>query len=341
MSSTLQFALIAAFCLLAIWLIGDILMVLFASTLVAVILCGLTRKFQKFIPLPYWLALTCVVVLLMVALSSLIWFSGPEIGEQAIRLRTALTTQAAHLRETLHTSPLGNMLLNHLPRSLGGNRIEHGNEGMMGIRLAGSMSGIISSAFGTLGTLAVILMAGLYFALSPSTYTNGILRLVSKPYRMEARKYLEASGKTLWAWTAGQSLDMLVVGIFSAMGLWFLNVPLAFALGVVAGLANFIPYIGAIIGAIPAVIIGLSQSTQEGIFVLLLYMVIQFVEGNILAPIIQRHAVHMPPGITILSQTIFGTILGIPGLILATPLTALFLAVGDKATPPLTEEEKL
>jgi len=64
---------------------------------------------------------------------------------------------------------------------------------------------------------------------------------------------------------------------------------------------------------------------------------IQFFEGNVLAPFIQRRAVHMPPALAILSQTVFGSILGIPGLILASPITAALLAMGDKATAPLED----
>ena len=69
-----------------------------------------------------------------------------------------------------------------------------------------------------------------------------------------------------------------------------------------------------------------------------LYCTIQFLEGNVLAPLIQRRAVKMPPALAILSQTLFGTILGIPGLILASPLTAALLSIGDKATKPLSSK---
>ena len=168
-----------------------------------------------------------------------------------------------------------------------------------------------------------------------------MLRLVPHEYRKTSRDLLLTAGRTLWAWTAGQALDMTVVGLLSFIGLWCIGVPLALALGVVAGLANFIPYIGAFVGAVPAVLIGLSQGTREGVMVLGLYTAIQFFEGNVMAPLIQRHAVQMPPGLTILSQTIFGTILGIPGLILASPLTAALLATADRATPKLKDDERV
>jgi predicted PurR-regulated permease PerM len=337
----LQMTVLLTAMVLAIWLIGDVLMVVFAATLMAVILHNLAAMVERRTRLPYWMALSAVVVVLLVAIGGLGWSSGPAIAEQATRLRVALSTQAHSLRDQMNASTMGRTVLDYLPQSLGGNQAGGGGDSGMGTRIAGSMTGVLSSAFGAVGTLAVILIAGLYFALSPSLYVNGLLRLIPPAHRPAARTLLLVAGRTLWAWTAGQALDMLVVGFLSAMGLWFIGVPLALALGVVAGLANFIPYIGAFVGAVPAILLALSQGTREGLLVLALYAAIQFFEGNVMAPLIQRHAVQMPPGLTILSQTVFGTILGLPGLILASPLTAALLAVMDKATPPLGDEDRV
>ncbi|MGY6769678.1 AI-2E family transporter [Komagataeibacter xylinus] len=335
----LRLTLIVTIVVMLIWVVGDVLMVIFAATLVAVILHNLAALVERRTRMPYWLALSTVVVVLIGALTGLIWSSGPEISEQAVKLRTALSEQAHNLRDSMGHSSTGRMILDNLPTTLGGNEQTSGNAGFGSI--AGSMTGFVSSAFGAAGTLAVILIAGLYFAISPEIYVNGMLRLIPHPYRKTSRKLLLTAGRTLWAWTAGQALDMTVVGLLSFIGLWCIGVPLALALGVVAGMANFIPYIGAFVGAIPAVLIGLSQGTREGVMVLGLYAAIQFFEGNVMAPLIQRHAVKMPPGLTILSQTIFGTILGIPGLILASPLTAALLATMDKATPKLDDDERV
>jgi predicted PurR-regulated permease PerM len=130
-----------------------------------------------------------------------------------------------------------------------------------------------------------------------------------------------------------------VVGLVSGLGLWLIGVPLALALGVVAGLLNFVPYIGAIMGAVPAVIIAFSLGATAGVETIALYAVIQGFEGNVMAPMIQKRAVDLPPGLTILSQTAFGVIFGVPGLVFATPLTAALLAVMTKATVPLTPGE--
>jgi len=332
----LRFTLIITVVVLAVWLIGDVLMVVFASTLFAVILHGLARLLRDKARMPYQLAVGLVALLILVAIAALFFFSGPQIGDQFVKLKQALITQYGQVRDQMGTSAWGQFALDHLPKSLGGNEQSSGPS--LGAGIANSVTGLLSSAFGLLGTIAVILIAGLYFAMSPAIYVDGMLRLVPESHRPMARNLMLTAGATLWSWTMGQAFDMLVVGLASGIGLACLGVPLAMALGVVAGLCNFIPYIGAILGAIPAVLIALSQGTRTGLMVAGLYCVIQFLEGNVLAPFIQRHAVHMPPALAILSQTVFGTILGVPGLILASPLTAALLSIGDHATAPLEEE---
>ncbi|AOX19373.1 AI-2E family transporter [Kozakia baliensis] len=332
----LRFALIATFIIIAIWLLGDVLVVVFSATLFAVILHGLARKISDRTPLPYRLSVGVVALIIIAAIALLIYFSGPQIGDQFVKLKQALITQYGDIRERMSASTWGQFALDHLPQSLGGNE-QNTSSTNLGAGLANSVTGILSSAFGLLGTIAVVLIAGLYFAMSPAMYVDGLLRLVPEAHRGIFRKLLLAAGATLWSWTVGQAFDMLAVGIASGIGLAIIGVPLALALGVVAGLCNFIPYIGAIMGAVPAVLIALSQGTRAALTVAGLYCVIQFLEGNVLAPFIQRHAVHMPPALAILSQTVFGSILGVPGLILASPLTAALLTMGDKATAPLAD----
>ncbi|ATI12814.1 MULTISPECIES: AI-2E family transporter [Acetobacter] len=329
---------------LVVWLMGDVLMVVFASVLCAVVLHGLSKILVRHLRLPYGWALSAVICGLIGSAVFLVWNSGPAMISEALRLQDALRQQETALRSTLQSTPTGQMILNYLPASLGGHQAGGGDTSSLaslGSRIAGSMTGILGSAFGAIGTLLVVLIAGLYFAMSPAVYANGFLRLVPVSKRPKVRDLLLRAGQTLWAWVAGQSLDMLVVGTLSGLGLWFIGVPLALALGVLAGLCNFIPYIGAIMGAVPALLLALSLGTRETIMVAVLYSVIQFLEGNVLAPVIQRHAVQMPPALTVLSQTLFGAILGFPGLIFASPLTAVLMATLDGLTPKLDEKDQI
>lgn len=339
--AVLRLALVATFVLLAVWQLKDVLTVVFAASLMAVILHGVAKLLQRFTRMPFWLSLTLVVLALLGLLAAFASVAGPGLADQTVKLKQALSDQGHSLHDRLAGTRWGGAVLNQLPTALGGNQKGSIGGGSIGKEMFGSVAGILGSVFGLFGTLLVILVAGLYLAASPETYANGALRLVARPHRTRARTLLSAAGNALWAWSAGQALDMLVVGILSGLGLWALGVPLALVLGVVAGLCNFVPYIGAAIGAIPAIIIAFSVGSATGLETCALYAVIQGFEGNVMAPLIQNRAVHLPPGLTILSQTAFGAILGVPGLIFATPLTAAILAVMTKATTELSPEEKI
>ncbi len=336
----LRLVVAATAVILAVWLLSDVLTVVFAAALLAVILHGVANLLHRFTRMPYWAALTIVAVGILVLLGGLIALAGPGLSDQASKLREALGTQAHGLHDRLSQSQWGRLALQQVPQSLGGDKAGGGTPNVPS-GFAGSVAGFLGSAFGLFGSLAVVVIAGLYLAAAPGTYVNGALRLVPAPHRAKARELFVAAGEALWSWSAGQALDMLVVGILSGVGLWLIGVPLAFVLGVVAGLFNFVPYIGAIVGAIPAVLIAFSVGSTPGLETVALYLVIQGFEGNVMAPIIQKQAAHLPPGLTILSQTAFGTILGVAGLIFATPLTAALLAVMTKATTPVDDSEKV
>lgn len=159
---------------------------------------------------------------------------------------------------------------------------------------------------------------------------DGLLGLLSRKHRAPVRRVVEHVGNTLWGWLLGQFLDMLVVGVLCGTGLFLLGIPLAFILALIAGLLNFIPYIGAIAGAVPSVLIALSVGGREALFVGLLYLTVQTFEGNVTAPLIQKRTIDLPSALTILSQTAFGVIFGLLGVVLAIPLAAaLFAAVQE------------
>lgn len=106
--------------------------------------------------------------------------------------------------------------------------------------------------------------------------------------------------------------------------------PLALILGIIAALLTFIPNIGPILSAIPAILLGLVENTTLAIHIALLYTVIQLVESYIITPLIQRKTVSLPPGLTLGAQVILGVLFGMLGLALATPLTAAALVIAKR-----------
>ena len=123
---------------------------------------------------------------------------------------------------------------------------------------------------------------------------------------------------------------MTIVGVLSGLGLWLFGVPLALTLGLLAGLLTFIPYVGAIVSAIPAILMALLIDFSHAVYIVLLYVGIHIVEGYILSPLIQERTVYIPPMLMLSALTALTIILGIPGLIIATPLTAIVLVLIKK-----------
>lgn len=145
---------------------GPVLMVVCASALVAVVLHGAAQWITHLLRLPEWLSVIVLVMVIAGALTLLVHISGPDIMVQASHLRTALETQIRTLRDTLNNDALGHLVMDHIPQSMGGNQTGPGARSL-GADFAGSMTNVLTSTFGSVGTLIVIVIAGIYFALSP------------------------------------------------------------------------------------------------------------------------------------------------------------------------------
>jgi len=199
------------------------------------------------------------------------------------------------------------------------------------------VGGAFSSLLGWITNFIIILFIGLYGAIEPGVYRRGFLHLVPKARRERAAEVMSEVHETLQWWLIGKFFGMAVVGVFTTLGLWLLGIPLASILGLIAALFTFIPNIGPILAAIPAVLLGLTVSPEQALYVGLLYIGIQAVESYLLTPIVQRKMINLPPGLTLSAQVLLGVSLGGLGVALATPLIAALLV----ATKMLYVEDAL
>jgi predicted PurR-regulated permease PerM len=316
-ASVLRWSAAAAGTALVIWLLGDVLLVVFAAALLALGLRGLAERMARASGISVGAAFAVVVVTLVAVLGLGAWLAGPRLASEASQLQDQMLRQMAALRSWLDVSPWARWLSQQLPADLGGT----GQPANLVPRISGTIAGALWSAIGLLGTVVLVIAAALYFAAAPAPYVNGPLHLVAQRYRLRTRQVIATVAGTLQSWLAGQLLDMCVVGVAIGGGLGLLGVPLPFILGATAALLNFVPYIGA-----------LSQSPQQALLVGALFLVVQTLEGNILSPLIQRQAVHLPPAATLLAQTALGALFGVPGIIFATPAAAAILAALREVT---------
>lgn len=193
---------------------------------------------------------------------------------------------------------------------------------------ASQISTLLTSVFGAVAYALLVIAGGIYFAAQPELYRAGILHLFPKSKRPLMAAALNDTVEAIKLWLLGTLFSMGLIGVVTGLGLWLLGVPSPLALGLLAGLLEFVPTIGPIAAAVPAILIAFTQSTELALWTLGLFVVIQQLEGNIIQPMVQKYAVDLPPALLLFSVVAGGYLFGIVGILFAAPLTvAAFVLV--------------
>jgi predicted PurR-regulated permease PerM len=180
----------------------------------------------------------------------------------------------------------------------------------------------LSSTLEALGGILLITFIAIYFGIDPGTYRRGILHLVPIHGRRRADEVMTAIGNSLRRWLMVQFVAMVVIGVAVSVGLTLLGVEAAISLGIIAGVLEFVPTIGPILAALPAIAMGFLVSPQKALAVALVFTLLQQLEGNLLIPVLMKHGMELPPLLTILGQAALAVLFGFLGLVIAVPLLA-------------------
>lgn len=300
--------------LLAIHSWSNVLLLGFAAILLSIGLRGGARQLHRRLGLNMKLGVIATAAAVFAVIAAVVMSIGPALSQQFNELLSGLPSAWRQVDIWLENSQIGAFVERNLENSSASSATS---------RLPSVFSyltGTISTVFGGLANIVLMLTMAVFLALDSESYRDGFLRLIPIGYRDRMRDILAECGRCLGNWMAGQALDMLIVALLTGTGLWLLGMPLAMVLGLIAGLTNMIPFIGPFMSAIPAVMFALTQGVDMAIYVALLFLAIQQVEGNILLPMIQKYAAHLPPVLTVLAIVAAGSIFGLLGVILASPM---------------------
>ncbi|MFN3592591.1 MAG: AI-2E family transporter [Thermaurantiacus sp.] len=311
-SFALIFFGIGALFLLA-WQVRHVLLLLFGAIVIAVVLRSIASPFRDRLRFPDWAALIASVLTVAGVLGIAGWLVGSEVSAQVAVLADQLPAAWEDLQRRFSGTLVGDM--------------------MEALRAQADGAGIVSSLgrMGwSLGTavidIVIVIVAGIFLAASPQSYRTGLLKMVPRERREMAADTIEASGRALGLWLRGQLIQMVLIGTLTGIGLAIIGVPSALTLGIFAGLLEFVPFIGPIVASIPALLLAATQGMDTFLWTLGLYLVIQQIEGNLIQPLVQRHAVKIPPVILLFAILLAAPLFGLPGVLLAAPL-AVFVFV--------------
>lgn len=182
-----------------------------------------------------------------------------------------------------------------------------------------------SSTLAAIGGTILIIFMTLFIAIDPKLYQRGLMHLLPHRHRERMEAVLSKVGMTLRRWLVTQLIAMVVIGLVTGLAMWALGIRGAIALGVIAGLLEFIPFVGPIASAVPAIAMGLLDSPEKAIYVAIAFTVIQQSEGHVLIPLLMKDSLNLPPVLTILSQAVMATVFGFLGLLVAVPVLAMVM----------------
>ncbi len=305
---------------LSVYFLGqliEVLLVIFAAVLLAVAITGVRCIIQHRTPLSAGWSLVAtyfLIAILMTAASAVIW---PQLSEQIPKFTEQVPRAIEQLGNMISGTPWLEEVVSGPPDN------DAGDSQGSGLDLPGHALGAFSSALGAIVSFSLIVLIGIYFTLSPAAYVHNLLILIPRAQRKRAEEVMRAQTKSLRFWLLGRLASMVFVGVFAGVGLWLLGVPMAFTLGLIAGVATFIPYIGPILGAIPALMVALLEGPMVVLYVAILYFLVETAESSFIYPLATQKAVHLAPAYTVIIQLAGGGVAGVPGVILATPLAVI------------------
>jgi predicted PurR-regulated permease PerM len=303
---------------LALWRLSDVLLLAFGSILLALVLRGLAGIISDRTRIPEGLAVAAVVFVLTSAFAAFAWLFGSQIATQFELLAVDLPQGISQIVSDLRSTQWGAWIFL---------RAQEVNLTSATTQITGYVTVVFGSIARTAGYLAVLLFASIYLAAQPDRYFQGILRLVPQKRRERVEVIFRLTGRTLQRWLVGQSFTMALVGLLTGLGLWGLGVPAPLALGLLAGLFAFIPYVGPVLSSVPGILMAATHGPLPAFYAALLYAGVHFVEGNLITPIIQAEVVELPPILTLFATLVFGLLLGPIGVLLAAPLTVVILVI--------------
>jgi predicted PurR-regulated permease PerM len=296
------------------WLAGDVLLLFFAGILVAIFIDGIARWLRQRIRMSHGLSIAVVLVALTLLFGVIALTSAPDIADQVAQLGQELPRAIDNLHRQLGgKSRWAKSILDQLPTSY--------DLQAPGVGLVRKATGALNTTVAVLARMIVIGFIGLFLALHPDMYRRGFLQLIPISRRKRAAEVMDATGAMLRGWLVGKVLSAVAIGVATWTGLQLMGIPLALILSVLAALLSFIPNFGPILAMVPAMLLGLMQSSSVMLYVGLLYIVIQIVETYLLTPWLAHRTANLPPALTIVTQILLGVLFGGMGVIMAAPVT--------------------
>jgi predicted PurR-regulated permease PerM len=303
-----------------LWIARSIFIVTFLGVLLGLAMARAVDTLER-IKIRRGLGAPLVLLVFLGVFAGIFALIGPSIREQTQELTKELPKAMQSIEAAVNRTPMKTLVAPQ-PQQHGG----------LSERVARELRGatkflfpIVSSFLGALGGLVIVLFIAMYIAATPGLYRKGILHLMPHHVRGRGEEWLSTLRDTLRQWLVARVIAIVLIGAITGGALALLGVKGAAALGVLAGLLEFVPFFGPVVSAIPAIGVALVDSPQKALSVVILYLIVQQLEGNVITPLLLEKRLDIPPVMTVVAVAALGTVFGVLGMLIAEPLLAVVL----------------
>jgi predicted PurR-regulated permease PerM len=295
-----------------IWYLSGVVLIAFGAVILAMLVRLGAQPFIRWLSAPEPLALCISGLFILLVIGGAAYLFGSRITHEfhdvLLRAESASTT----IQGWLKNSDFGNFLISHAAGS--------------DVSVTGILSGFLKLSTNFLEALVIMVISAAYLAAQPRVYRDGLIWLFPPRAHAHVAAIIDGVGEALRLWLLGQLFEMVLIGVLSTFAVWIIGVPSSFALGLIAGVGEFIPYLGPLLAAIPALLVAITKSPEATLWTALAYLVIHQVESNLVAPLVQRRMVLIPPAVMLLGIVSITYLFGSVAIIFAAPIVVVIFA---------------
>jgi len=307
--------LLVAAVVLALWRAANLLILAFGSVLGAIVIHAVADLYRDHLRTPRRWALPAAIATVLAIVVFLVWLFAVEFRQQINVLVLRLPGLIDQLAGYLSRTPVGAKIVDAVRAAFAGSRV------------AQDIGGVAEGAGELILNAILVLVGALFFAADPRVYERGLLLLVPPRARAPVEDALADVAATLRLWLRSSLILMTSMGVLVGVGLGLAGVPSAAALGLLAGLSEFIPYVGPTAAMLPALGLAATVGTGPVIGTLVTYAVVRLIQTNAITPYVQSRVVSIPPAITVFAIIGIGVVFGLFGLFFSAALLVVFFTL--------------
>jgi predicted PurR-regulated permease PerM len=295
-----------------IWYLSGVVLIAFGAIILAMLIRLGAQPFMRFLSAPEPLALCISGLLILFVIGGTAYLFGSRIVHEFHDVVSRAESASATIQGWLKDSDFGDFLISHAAGS--------------DVSVTGILSGFLKLSSNFLEALVIMVISAAYLAAQPRLYRDGLIWLFPPRAHAHAAAIIDGIGEALRLWLLGQLFEMVLIGALSTLAVSIIGVPSSLALGLIAGVGEFIPYLGPLLAAIPAVLVAVTKSPEATLWTAVAYLLIHQIEGSLIAPLVQRRMVLIPPAVMLLGIVSITYLFGSIAIIFAAPIVVVIYA---------------